>query len=103
VLELYEQFAKLSKFDIQHLYKREQQRKISKPDEALRPHHNESQRSYPKPVHNIDSNGCGPSENWEKIMGHHHNKQTRAPPPTRDLINIADVVEARIQLDLHTA
>jgi hypothetical protein len=21
---------------------------------------------YPKPVHNIDSNGCGPPENWEK-------------------------------------
>jgi hypothetical protein len=42
VLELYEQFAKFSKFEIQHFHKLEQQRKISKLDEAPRFHHNES-------------------------------------------------------------
>jgi hypothetical protein len=28
-----------------------------------------------------------------KIMGHHHSKQTRAPPPIRDLINTAKGVD----------
>jgi hypothetical protein len=42
VLELYEQFAKFSKSKIQQFCKLEQQRKISKLDEALRPHHNAS-------------------------------------------------------------
>jgi hypothetical protein len=60
VPELYEQLAKFSKFEIQHFHKLEQQRKVSKPDEAPRPHHNENWCSYPKPVHNIDSDGCGP-------------------------------------------
>jgi hypothetical protein len=60
VSELYEQFSKFSKSEIQHFCKLEQQRKISKPDEAPRPHHSESQRSCPKPMHNIDSDGCGP-------------------------------------------
>jgi hypothetical protein len=69
VSELYEQFAKFSKFEIQHFRKLEQQRKISKPEEAPRPRHNESQCSYPKHVHNIDSDGCGPPENWEKNYG----------------------------------
>jgi hypothetical protein len=67
--ELYEQFTKFSKSEIQHFRKLEQQRKISKPDEAPRHRHNKSQRSYPKPVHNIDSDGCGPPENWEKNYG----------------------------------
>jgi hypothetical protein len=69
VPELYEQFAKFSKSEIQHFRKIEQQRKASKPDEASRPHHNESQRGYPKPMHSIDSDGCGPLENWEKNYG----------------------------------
>jgi hypothetical protein len=69
MLELYEQFSKFSKSEIQHFRKLEQQRKISKPDEAPRPHHNESQCNYPKPVHNINSDGCGPLENWKKNYG----------------------------------
>jgi hypothetical protein len=60
VPELYEQFAKFSKSEIQHFCKLEQQRKISKLEEAPGPRYNENQRSYPKPVHNIDSDGCGP-------------------------------------------
>jgi hypothetical protein len=66
VPELYEQFMKFSKSEIQYFRKLEQQRKVSKIDEALRPCYNENQRSYPKPVHNIDSDGCGSPENWEK-------------------------------------
>jgi hypothetical protein len=69
VLKLYEQFTKFSKSEIQHFHKLEQQMKVSKPDEAPRPRHNENQRSYPKPVHNIDNNGCEPPENWEKNFG----------------------------------
>jgi hypothetical protein len=63
VSELYEQFTKFSKSEIQHFRKLEQQRKTSKPDEAPRPRHNESQHNYPKHVHNIDSDGCGTPEN----------------------------------------
>jgi hypothetical protein len=68
VLELYEQFAKFSS-EIQHFCKLEQQRKISKPGEAPRPCHSESQCSYLKPMHNIDFDGCRPPENWEKNYG----------------------------------
>jgi hypothetical protein len=63
VTELYEQFTKFSKSEIQHFHKLEQQRKISKPDETLRPHYNENQCSYPKLMHNIDYDGCGPPKN----------------------------------------
>jgi hypothetical protein len=67
VLELYEQFAKFSKSEDQHFRKLEQQRKTSKPYEASRPpRNNDNQHSYPRPVHNIDSDGYGPLENWEK-------------------------------------
>jgi hypothetical protein len=66
VMELYEQFAKFNKSEIQHFHKLEQQRKISRPHEAPRSHQNEIQRSYPKPVNSINSDGYGPPENWEK-------------------------------------
>jgi hypothetical protein len=69
VPKLYEQFAKFSKSRIQHFRKLEQKRKNSKPDEAPRPRHNESQRSYPRPMHSIFSDGCGPPKNWEKNYG----------------------------------
>jgi hypothetical protein len=69
VSKLYEQFAKFSKSEIQHFHKFEQQRKISLPDKAPRPRHNEIQRSYPRPIHSIGSDGCGTPENWEKNYG----------------------------------
>jgi hypothetical protein len=43
VPELYEEFVKFSRSDIQHFLKLEQQRKLSKPDEAPRPWYNENQ------------------------------------------------------------
>jgi hypothetical protein len=86
VPKLYEQFAKFSKYEIQHFRKLEQQRNITKPDEAPRPRYNKNQRSYPKPMHSIDSNGCGPSENWEKNFGHLCNKHIWGPL-IRDLIS----------------
>jgi hypothetical protein len=67
VPEHYEQFTKFSKSEIQDFRKLEQQRKVSKPNEAPRLCSNENQRSYPKPIHDIDSDGCGPPENWEKF------------------------------------
>jgi hypothetical protein len=69
VPELYEQFTEFSKSEIQYFCKLEQQRKVSKPDEALRPRYNKNQRSYPKPVHNIDSDSYRPLENFEKNFG----------------------------------
>jgi hypothetical protein len=69
VPELYEQFAKFSKSEIQHFRKLEQQRKVSKSDEATRPRYNDNQRSYPKHVHSINSDVCGPPKNWKKNFG----------------------------------
>jgi hypothetical protein len=70
VPKLYEQFAKFSKSDVQHFRKLKQQRKTSKQDEAPRPlRYNDSHHNYPKPVHNIDSDGCEPPENWGKNIG----------------------------------
>jgi hypothetical protein len=69
VPELYEQFTKFSKSEVQHFCKLEQQRKVAKPDEAPRPHYSDNQCNCPKPVHNIDSDGCGPPKNWEKKFG----------------------------------
>jgi hypothetical protein len=69
VPKLYEQFTKFSKSEVQHFRKLEQQRKLSKPDEAPRPRYNDNQRSYPKPVYSIDSDSCEPPENWEKFFG----------------------------------
>jgi hypothetical protein len=66
VSELYEQFAKFSKLKAQHFHKLEQQRKVAKPNEAPRPRYSDNQRNYPKPVHNIDSDGCGQPKNGEK-------------------------------------
>jgi hypothetical protein len=43
VSELYEQFIKFNKSEIQHFHKLEQQRKVSKLDEAPRPRYNENQ------------------------------------------------------------
>jgi hypothetical protein len=65
VPELYEQFAKFSKSQIEHFCKLERQRKGAKPDQAPTPHHSDNQCNYSKPVHNINSNGCGPPENRE--------------------------------------
>jgi hypothetical protein len=69
VPELYEQFTKFNKSETQHFLKLEQQRKVSKPDKAPKPRYNENERSYPKPIHNIDSDDCRPSENWKKNFG----------------------------------
>jgi hypothetical protein len=69
VPELYEQFTKFSKSEVQYFRKLKQHRKAVKPDEAPRPCYSDNQRNCPKPVHNIDSDGCGPLENWEENFG----------------------------------
>jgi hypothetical protein len=63
VPELYDQFVKFSKSEIQHFHKLEQQRKVAKPNEASRARYGDSHRNYPKSVHNIGSDGGGASEN----------------------------------------
>jgi hypothetical protein len=69
VPELYEQFTKFSKSKVQHFCKLEQQWKVAKSDETIRPCYNDNQHNYPKPIHNIDFDGCGPPDNWEKNFG----------------------------------
>jgi hypothetical protein len=48
VPELYNQFAKFSKSDIQHFRKLEQQQKVAKSDEAPRVHYGDNHHNYPK-------------------------------------------------------
>jgi hypothetical protein len=70
VPELYELFTKFSKSEVDHFHKLEQQRKSPKPDDAPRPpRYNNNQCSYPKPVHSINSDGCGSPEYREKNFG----------------------------------
>jgi hypothetical protein len=76
VSELYDQFAKFNKYEVQHFRKLEQQRKVSKSDEALRNRYGDNQCNYPRPVHNIGPNGDIPLENWGKNSG--------GPPLQRD-------------------
>jgi hypothetical protein len=45
------------------------QRKVAKPDEAPRVRYDDNQHCYPKLVHSIDFDGCGPSETWNKNFG----------------------------------
>jgi hypothetical protein len=69
-MELYEEFAELSKVEVLHFRKLEQQRKTPKHDDVPKPpRYNDNQCSYPKQVHNIDSDGCGLLKNWEKNFG----------------------------------
>jgi hypothetical protein len=77
VPELYDQFANFSKVEVQHFRKLKQQRKVPKSDEAPRPRYNDNQCNYPKPVHNIDSDSCGPPENWQK--SYEESSQERSP------------------------
>jgi hypothetical protein len=60
-------FIKFSKFEntFVSLSSREKFQNQMKPQDP----HNESQHSYPKPVHSIYSDGCGPPENWEENYG----------------------------------
>jgi hypothetical protein len=69
---LYKNFVKFSKSEFLHFRKLEQHRKSLKHDEASRTtqySENRSHNNYPKHVHNIDFDGCGPPKNWEKNFG----------------------------------
>jgi hypothetical protein len=88
-------------------------REKPQPDEPLTPRHSESECSYPKLMHIIDSVGCGPPENWEKNYGTPLQQTNHSTTPTRDLINttkwadqqtgVAVMVEACTQSDSHIA
>jgi len=69
IQELYENFEKFSKSEVLHFRKLEQQRKAPKETETSRPgkfQHNRSTSTQQRAVNSIDSDGCGPPENWEK-------------------------------------
>jgi hypothetical protein len=77
--ELYDQFVKFSKSEIQHFCKLEQQQKVGKPDEAPRPCYSDSHDNYPKPVRNINPDSDGASQNWNKGYrepSHHSDSRT---------------------------
>jgi hypothetical protein len=69
VPELYDQSVKFSKSEVQHFCKLEQQRKVSKSDEAPKNRYGNNHRNYPRPVHNSDPDGDIPLENWGKNFG----------------------------------
>jgi hypothetical protein len=69
-------FCKFSRSKVLHFHKLDQQRKVPKESEASRPtKYNKSRertttfKNVTKQIHNIDSDGCGPPENWEKNFG----------------------------------
>jgi hypothetical protein len=71
--ELYDNFRKFSKLEVLHFRKFEEQRKVPKENEASRPTkysrgkaNTMSFDNATKQIHSIDSDGCGPTENWEK-------------------------------------
>jgi hypothetical protein len=63
VPELYDQFAKFSKSEIQHIRKLEQHQKVANPDEAPRGRYGDNNHNYLKPVHNTGPDGDRASEN----------------------------------------
>jgi hypothetical protein len=74
--EWYDNFQKFSRLEVLRFHMLEQQRKVPKESENPRPtkysksreNHITFDTSY-KQVHSIDSDGCGPVENWEKKFG----------------------------------
>jgi hypothetical protein len=106
VAKLYEEFAKFSKSEVLHFRKLEQQRKAPKHDEAPRPPgYNDNQRTYPKQVHNIDSNSRGPSENWEKNFGPPPQEKARGALTTHQISTAwegACQAKAAITVEAHT-
>jgi hypothetical protein len=66
VPELYDQFAKFSKSEVQHFRKLEQQRKVPKSDEAPKNRYGDNQCNYLRPVHSIGPDCDIPPENWSK-------------------------------------
>jgi hypothetical protein len=88
VLELYEQFAKFNKPEIQHFRKLEEQRKFqsqTKPQNLTTMKASAATLSLctSSTLMNVELRIIG-----RRIMGHPHRKQTRGPL-TRDLINTA--------------
>jgi hypothetical protein len=69
VIELYDQFAKFSKYEVQHFRKLEKQRKVPKSDEAPKNRYGDNQCNYPRLVHNIDPDAGIPPEIWGKNSG----------------------------------
>jgi hypothetical protein len=87
--EIYEQFAKFSKFKIQHFHKLELQRKFQS---QTKPQDLTTMKVSAGTLSLCTKSTLMDVDHWRigrRIMGHPRNKQTRGPP-TRDLINTAD-------------
>jgi hypothetical protein len=75
--ELYEEFQKISRSEVSHFHKLDQQRKTTNENEGSRPFKynkgKEGATSFDtarKQVHSIDFEGSGPPENQEKNFRH---------------------------------
>jgi hypothetical protein len=73
--ELCEEFQKFSRSKVSHFRKLDQQRKVISENEGSTPfkytRNKEGAASFDtthEQVHNIDSDGCGPPENWDKNL-----------------------------------
>jgi hypothetical protein len=94
--ELYDNFQKFSRSEVLHFHKLDQQRKVPKESESSRPTKYSKSRenvmsfhTSHKQVHNIDSDGCGPPENWEKNFGPPQSKnRSRAFDSRREYHNL---------------
>jgi hypothetical protein len=90
--ELYDNFRKFSRSEVLHFRKLGQQTKIVNENESSRPTKYSKSRentsnfgTIHKQVHTIDSDGCGPLKNWEKIFRPPRlESKNRAYTPRRD-------------------
>jgi hypothetical protein len=72
---LYKEFQKFSRSEVSHYRKLDQQRKVTSENKSSRSFKYSKGREGAtcfdvahKQVHNIDSDGCGPQENWDKYF-----------------------------------
>jgi hypothetical protein len=77
VLELYGQFAKFSKSEIQHFCKLEQQRKVSKPDETPRPDTMTINEATPSMYTTLTLMAVGHQKARKRTLDHLRRKETQ--------------------------
>jgi hypothetical protein len=97
--ELYEEFRKFSRAEILHFCKLGQQRKAVNENKSSRPFkYNKGKEGAPtfdtthKQVHSIDSDGCRPSEIWEKILDIHVRKAITECTTPEEITNKPEAV-----------
>jgi hypothetical protein len=95
VLELYGQFAKFSKSEIQHFCKLEQQRKVSKPDETPRPDTMTINEATPSMYTTLTLMAVGHQKARKRTLDHLRRKETQEFS-TKDTPSTVKEVEPQI-------